>query len=111
MLLSKANRVQGTSVVRHSKDPVHTHRNRYFRIFAHSGCHSNTRRDILHNGSLLGAALLLPSSFYGMLEPGAALAADPINGAYSFEAEYRGEPFSFNQFEGKVTVIVNTASE
>jgi glutathione peroxidase-family protein len=46
-----------------------------------------------------------------MIEPGAALAADTIHGAYGFEAEYRGEPFSFNQFEGKVTVIVNTASE
>lgn len=111
MLLSRPNRAQGTSVVRQTTNPVHTHRNRYFRIHAHSGSQGNTRRDILHNGSLLGAALLLPSSFYGMIEPGAALAADTIHGAYGFEAEYRGEPFSFNQFEGKVTVIVNTASE
>lgn len=111
MLLSTPNRVQGTSVVRQTTHPVRAHRNRYFKVCAYSGSQRNTRRDILQDGTLLGAALLLPNSFYGMLEPRAALAADPINGAYSFEAEYRGEPFSFNQFEGKVTVIVNTASE
>jgi len=113
MLLSKPNRVPGNSgfSVRNCTNRVRTYRNGHFEVYAISGADNNTRRDILRDGSLLGGSLLVPSSLYSMLEPGPALAAEPINGAYSFEAEYRGETFLFNQFQGKVTVFVNTASE
>lgn len=56
----------------------------------------------------LSSALILPGMYP---QTSSAGETDPEGGAYSFQAELRGEPFYFSQFKDRVTIIVNIASE
>ena len=64
----------------------------------------NRRQSLLLGASVAGTSLL--SAF-----PAKSNDAPPENGVYDFTVRQYGKPFALAKYKGKVTVIVNVASE
>lgn len=63
----------------------------------------NRRQSLLSVAAVAGASLL--SAFPGFANE------TPENGVYDFTVRQYGKPFALAKYKGKVTVIVNVASE